>query len=43
MDCYFENLDEEIKDYFKVLSPTGVPEFLYDFPYINSTDVEKSF
>ena len=39
MDCYFENLDEEIKNYFKVLTTTGVPEFLYD--YIETPTMKK--
>ena len=35
---YFENLNETIKDYFRVLSDE-VPEFLYD--YINTPEMQK--
>ena len=38
MNEYFENLNETIKEYFKVLSDE-VPDFLYD--YINTTAMQR--
>ena len=38
MNEYFENLDEKIKEYFKVLSE-GMPDFLYD--YINTPAMQR--
>lgn len=37
-DQYFENLDEQIKKYFKILSPE-IPEFLYE--YIDTPEMQK--
>ena len=33
MNKYFENLDPQIKEYFKILSPEGIPDFLLEYIY----------
>ena len=38
MNEYFENLNETIKEYFKVLSGE-IPDFLYD--YINTKPMQR--
>lgn len=38
MNEYFENLNETIKEYFKVLSDE-IPDFLYD--YINTPEMQR--
>ena len=38
MSKYFENLDEQIKEYFKILSPE-IPEFLEE--YIETPEMQK--
>lgn len=38
MNEYLENLNETVKDYFKVLS-TEIPDFLYD--YINTPEMQR--
>jgi len=38
MNNYFENLNETIKEYFKILS-SEIPDFLYD--YINTKEMQK--
>ena len=37
MNEYFENLNETIKEYFKVLSDE-IPDFLYDYINTNAKD-----
>ena len=39
MNQYLENLNINIKNYFKILSPKGIPEFLWD--YINTKEMQK--
>ena len=39
MNQYLENLNINIKNYFKILSPEGIPEFLWD--YINTKEMQK--
>ena len=39
MNKYFENLEPKIKEYFKILSPEGVPEFLWK--YIDTPEMQK--
>ena len=39
MNQYLENLNPNIKEYFKILSPEGIPGFLWD--YINTKEMQK--
>ena len=39
MNQYLEQTNPMIKEYFKILSPEGIPEFLWD--YINTPEMQK--
>lgn len=39
MNQYFEKLKTEIREYFRILSPDGIPEFLYD--YIDTPEMQR--
>lgn len=39
MNNYYKNLNQEIKEYFNILSPKGIPDFLWD--YINAPEMQK--
>lgn len=39
MRTYLQTLKPEIQNYFKILSPEGIPEFLYD--YIETPEMQK--
>lgn len=32
---YLQTLEPEIRAYFKILSPEGIPEFLHDYIYLS--------
>ena len=39
MKEYLQTLKPQIQEYFKILSPEGIPEFLYD--YIKTPEMQK--
>ena len=39
MKQYFENLNPIVKEYYKILSPKGIPDFIYD--YIQNPEMQR--
>lgn len=39
MNKYIQNLNPIIKQYFNILSPEGIPDFL--FPYIETKEMQR--